>query len=121
MRTLRRDADYSFDAFVEETGLGRGYISELERGLVVPTIGTLARLAAALDVTVADLVLGDSDRERLFDELRGARPGFVRDLRERARVARPEISVDSARDGEVLHAGKLARTALRTEATRRKT
>lgn len=100
VRTLRRDADYSFDAFVEETGLGRGYISELERGLVVPTIGTLARLAAALDVTVADLVLGDSDRERLFEELRGARPAFVRDLRERARGAGPEIRPDRGRDGE---------------------
>ena len=58
---------FSFDAFVEETGLGRGYISELERGLVVPSITALGKLAAALEVTVADLVLGDSPREQLFD------------------------------------------------------
>ena len=67
VRKLRQAQDFSFDAFVEETGLGRGYISELERGLVVPTITALAKLAAALEVTVADLVLGDSPRERLFE------------------------------------------------------
>src|SRR5665811_213173 len=67
VRKLRKEKDWSFDAFVEETGLGRGYISELERGMVVPTVTSLAKLAAALEVTIADLVLGDSLRERLFD------------------------------------------------------
>jgi transcriptional regulator with XRE-family HTH domain len=70
VRKLRGEKDWSFDAFVEETGLGRGYISELERGLVVPTVTSLAKLAKALEVTVADLVLGDSPRERLFDVAR---------------------------------------------------
>src|SRR5690606_12844577 len=88
VRRLRRAMDFSFDAFVEETGLGRGYISELERGLVVPTVGALARIAVALDVTIADLVIGDSDRERLFDELRGQRPAVLRELRDRVRAAR---------------------------------
>jgi len=82
IRTLRKVEAFGFDAFVEETGLGRGYVSELERGLVVPTIGTLARIAAALDVTVADLVVGESDRERLFQELRRADGKLVRELRD---------------------------------------
>ena len=88
IRQLRRELSFTFDAFVGETELGRGYVSELERGLVVPTIGTLARVARALDVTLADLVLDDSDRELLFDELRGARPAVVRELRERAARAK---------------------------------
>lgn len=67
---LRRERRFSFDAFVEETGLGRGYISELERGLVVPTVVTLKRLADALEVTVADLVLGHSAREAIFSGAR---------------------------------------------------
>jgi transcriptional regulator with XRE-family HTH domain len=70
VRRLRKERDFTFDAFVEETGLGRGYISELERGLVVPTITSLAKVAAALELTVADLVLGDSPRERLFEVAR---------------------------------------------------
>lgn len=88
IRRLRREDHFSFDAFVEETGLGRGYISELERGLVVPTVGALARIAEALEVTIADLVIGDSERERLFEELRGQRPSLIREVRDRARAAR---------------------------------
>jgi transcriptional regulator with XRE-family HTH domain len=72
---LRVERDFNFDAFVEETGLGRGYISELERGLVVPTIHALAKVAAALELTVADLVLGDSPREQLFEATLGLSEG----------------------------------------------
>lgn len=85
IRQLRTDAEFPFDAFVEETGLGRGYVSELERGLVVPGVGTLARVSAALGVTIADLVCGDTDRERLFDELRGRPAALVRTLRDTVR------------------------------------
>jgi transcriptional regulator with XRE-family HTH domain len=87
IRKLRQEAEFTFDAFVEETNLGRGYLSELERGLVVPTIGTLARVARALELTIADLVIGDTERERLFDELREATGATVRELRDRARAA----------------------------------
>jgi transcriptional regulator with XRE-family HTH domain len=71
IRELRLEAEFTFDAFVEETGLGRGYVSELERGKVVPTVGTLAKVASALDLTLADLVaIGDTRREELFRETR---------------------------------------------------
>ena len=70
IRALREEADISFDAFVGETGLGRGYVSELERGLVVPTIRTLAKVARTLEVTVADLVLDDSKRAEIYEATR---------------------------------------------------
>lgn len=95
IRDLRRASDFSFDAFVEETGLGRGYISELERGLIVPTVGSLTRVAHALEVTVADLVAGDTEREALFLLLREASPGVVRELR--ARVAREPLETGKRR------------------------
>lgn len=85
IRELRNETKFTFDAFVEETGLGRGYVSELERGLVVPTIGTLARVARALEVTIADLVTGETDRERLFEELRRQPNAVIRDIREQLR------------------------------------
>lgn len=67
LKQLRLERGFSFDAFVGETELGRGYVSELERGLVVPTLRTLERVATALNLTVADLVLTDATaRERLF-------------------------------------------------------
>ena len=86
IRALRQSSSFTFDAFVSETGLGRGYVSELERGLVVPTVGTLARIAAALDLTVADLVVGQTERELLFDELRAAPASLIRSLRDQARL-----------------------------------
>ena len=67
IRHIRKEQDFSFDAFVGVTGLGRGYVSELERGLVVPTVAVLDRVARALSVAVADLVLSDTPRERLFE------------------------------------------------------
>ena len=86
VRALRKEKEFSFDAFVEETGLGRGYISELERGMVVPTITSLAVLARALEVSVADLVLGSSPRERLYAVTRHLSEKDVALLLERATV-----------------------------------
>jgi XRE family transcriptional regulator, regulator of sulfur utilization len=87
VQQLRAEQSFSFDAFVEEVGLGRGYVSELQRGLVVPTIHALAKLAAALQVTMADLLLGDSLREELFSVTRGLRETEVRRLLVEARQA----------------------------------
>ena len=92
VRKLRDEQDFSFDAFVEETGLGRGYISELERGLVVPSLHSLSRLATALEVTVADLVLGPSPRERLFDATRGLPETDVQRLLDEAETRRATLS-----------------------------
>ncbi|HEU4412270.1 MAG TPA: helix-turn-helix transcriptional regulator [Polyangiaceae bacterium] len=89
VKRLRKECEFTFDAFVEETGLGRGYISELERGLVVPTIHSLAKIARALDVTVADLVVGSSERERLFTLCRELSPDDVRWLLAKAKERAP--------------------------------
>jgi transcriptional regulator with XRE-family HTH domain len=72
-------------------------VSELERGLVVPTIGTLARVARALEVTIADLVAGETDRERLFEDLRGQPPAVMRDIREHIRRIAASADRDLAR------------------------
>jgi transcriptional regulator with XRE-family HTH domain len=85
IKRLRAEKDFSFDAFVEETSLGRGSVSELERGLMVPTVTTLVRVAEALEVTVADLVLGASTREQLFAVTRDLPEKAVDELLTRAR------------------------------------
>jgi len=82
LKRLRREADFTFDAFVEETGLGRGYVSELERGLAVPTLSTLAKIANALELPMADLVLGDSPREKLYEATRGLDEAHISRLRD---------------------------------------
>jgi transcriptional regulator with XRE-family HTH domain len=80
VNALRDSQGYSYDAFVEEVGLGRGYISELERGLVLPTVASLAAIAGALEVTIADLVLGDTLREQLFAATGLLEPAQLREL-----------------------------------------
>lgn len=81
IRELREEADISFDAFVEELGAGRGYLSELERGLVVPSLTILMRVAKILDVSIGDIVLiGDSAREQVFRATRTMPDAVVRRL-----------------------------------------
>ena len=70
----------SWDLLAGETGLGRGYISDLERGLVVPGLDALRRLAKALEVTVPDLVLEDSPREQLFALTQELAPAHLQEL-----------------------------------------
>lgn len=85
VRALRKAQGFTFDAFVEETGLGRGYVSELERGLVVPSLTVLERVAAALEMTLADLVAGHSPREQLLESTRRLTDPAVRKVMAYAR------------------------------------
>lgn len=80
IRALRQEAGVPFGELVSRSGLGRGYVSELERGLVVPTVGTLSRVAAALGVTMVDLVTDEGERETIFELLR-EKPELVGELR----------------------------------------
>lgn len=66
IRELREQQQVSFDELVGVSELGRGYISEVERGLVVPTVAKLDRIASALGVSMADLVIEQTPRDRLY-------------------------------------------------------
>ena len=85
VKALRTARDINFDAFVEECEVGRGYVSELERGLVVPSVTVLAKVADVLEVTMADLVVGDSPRDSLFKETEGLQDEQIRKLLELVR------------------------------------
>jgi transcriptional regulator with XRE-family HTH domain len=56
LRLLRRKKGWSQEAFAEEAGLHRTYISDLERASRNPTIAAVDKLAAALGVTVGQLL-----------------------------------------------------------------
>jgi transcriptional regulator with XRE-family HTH domain len=55
LRALRIARGTTLDALAEAAGIDKGYLSRLERGLKAPSIATLLRLAAALDVPAAEL------------------------------------------------------------------
>lgn len=84
VKALREQHGFSFDAFVGMTDLGRGYVSELERGLVVPTVVVLDKVARALQLTIADLVVGESPREQLFEVCADLSDRDVRELLDEA-------------------------------------
>lgn len=93
VRQLRNELDWSFYELVGETELAQGVVSEIERGLVLPRLSTLARIASTLVVTVADLVLGDTPREKIFDTMRGlseAELWLVLEQVEKLRAAKPK-------------------------------
>lgn len=53
---LRQEKGWSQEAFADEAGLHRTYISDLERGARNPTITVVDKLATALSVTPGRLL-----------------------------------------------------------------
>lgn len=56
LRLLRQEKGWSQEAFADEAGLHRTYISDLERGARNPTITVVDKLAVALGVTPGRLL-----------------------------------------------------------------
>jgi transcriptional regulator with XRE-family HTH domain len=61
LRELRHAAGLTQEALADRAGLPHTHISAMERGIKLPNLLTLLRLAVALDCKVAKLV-------RVFDE-----------------------------------------------------
>ncbi|MBK7397262.1 MAG: helix-turn-helix transcriptional regulator [Myxococcales bacterium] len=91
---LAYEASPSEDAEDNRFRISKGHLSSLERGLVVPTIATLERLAVRLEVHLADLVIDPaaSTREQVIDLTRKPCGGRATKARPRPggyREARP--------------------------------
>lgn len=56
LRSLRQAKGLSQEAFADEAGLHRTYISDLERSARNPTITVVDRIAKALDVSIGKLL-----------------------------------------------------------------
>jgi transcriptional regulator with XRE-family HTH domain len=59
IRRLRQETGWSMSALAERAGLSQPFISQLESGAHTPSLQTLYRVAAALDVAPGDL-FGDA-------------------------------------------------------------
>lgn len=55
LRAARERQAMTLARLAEATGLTKGFLSEVERDLTAPSVGTLLRLCAALDVPVGEL------------------------------------------------------------------
>ncbi len=56
LRKLRQDRGLSQEAFADEAGLHRTYVSDIERGARNPTITVVDKIARALDVPLGRLL-----------------------------------------------------------------
>lgn len=56
LRELRERRELSLRALANVAGMSYAYISDMERGVSVPSLTSIIRLAVALDCRVTDLV-----------------------------------------------------------------
>ncbi|MYM37957.1 helix-turn-helix domain-containing protein [Duganella qianjiadongensis] len=63
VRALREALGWSQERLAENSNLNRSYIGEIERGVVIASLQTVEKLAAALQVTPADLLAHGASRE----------------------------------------------------------
>jgi transcriptional regulator with XRE-family HTH domain len=64
VREIRKERGLTQRVLACRMNVPRTYISKVEMGRVVPTLSTLSRIAAALDVTVTDLLSNEAERRR---------------------------------------------------------
>ncbi|MCZ4272036.1 helix-turn-helix domain-containing protein [Maritalea porphyrae] len=75
IRAKRKQADRTLESLAVAAGISIGYLSQVERGHATPSLGTLQRIAQALDVnldyfiatpTAMDAVTRDQERPTFF-------------------------------------------------------
>jgi transcriptional regulator with XRE-family HTH domain len=84
LRQLREGKGLSQADMEQATGLLRGYISRVENGRTVPSLETLERLAAALEVPLYELFYRTDGNSIAHSNLpKGLRPGDLRSTDDR--------------------------------------
>ena len=56
VRHLREAQGWSQELLAEKADLNRSYLGEVERGKVIPSLATAAKLAAALEISLSRLL-----------------------------------------------------------------
>lgn len=73
LRRLRVKRALSQEALAVDAGVDRSYVGRIERGVENPTVETLDRLAKALEVPAAELLLVPKSNEKPLPTLRRGR------------------------------------------------
>jgi len=79
VRLLRQEKGITLASLAAQTGVTKGFLSQVERGMKAPSISTLMRVAQVLDVTVGTLFEGGKKPEPAYSIVR---------VKERQRYAR---------------------------------
>lgn len=63
IRRLRKVRDLTLEELARATDLSQPFISQIERDIKTPSIGTLSRICTALNVTLGEFFSADSVRQ----------------------------------------------------------
>jgi len=94
IRVRRLQAGLTLQSLARAVGVSQSLISQVERGLASPSITTLRRIAAALDVPIAALFLGDDVASHGETDRLGRRLVVRRAERKRLHVPRSKIGYE---------------------------
>lgn len=86
IRNYRTDRGLSQGDIERRTGLLRCYLSRVENGHTVPSLETLAKIAEAMEITLADFFPGghtqqDRERQRMLGEMSADEIRFLNEIR----------------------------------------
>ena len=125
IHAMRRQRKLTLDALAERTGLTKSFLSKVERGVSVPSISTVMKLARAFEVDVAHIfgeaVEDDSicvERARVANQSGRARLNMIPIAAKRVRKNMSPFIMYPSSDGEELfneHAGEEFLYVLRGE------
>jgi transcriptional regulator with XRE-family HTH domain len=109
IRSKRQQEGMTMAALAEAAGVSQSLISQIERGLAEPSLGSLRRIAAALGTTIGALFVGGHQGETATRSLREAQMVVRREHRKHLRMPYSDVTYellvpDLARKLEVIRA-----------------
>jgi transcriptional regulator with XRE-family HTH domain len=94
IRSLRLQAKMTLQSLAQSVGVSESLISQVERGQVSPSITTLRRLAAELNIPLAALFLESTRASSIETKLDGRQIIVRRQERKKLRVARSRVNYE---------------------------
>lgn len=65
VKQLREEHRYSQEALADRASLNRTYLGEVERGVAVPSLATIAKIARAFNLSASELVARSERQQQL--------------------------------------------------------
>ena len=105
IRSYRGQRGLSQGDIERRTGLLRCYLSRVENGHTVPSLETLAKIAEAMDISLADFFPGtetahDRDTQKMLGELSQDEIRFLSEIKRYSTTFRTAISACAGHDSE---------------------